>query len=243
MSRRLRTCLLVIVAMVCTMLALPCFVVAAVAGSGLTAIYSGEPVYEIGVETVQPEYEGKMVRVEGRAERIPDPLAWRAKLGAYEVCFGTKFGMMYTKQSNPDEHKVIYLVGKQSGDRIIVWHHFYDSRLAWKLCTHKCAIYTGESPLDAGIMLMIFVGAWALGGMQVLAGMLLCKGRLGFLPGLIVCVLAPLLYLAALRYIDFSIICTTLNGWVVCIMLLVLALPTAVVCALRRYCCHFCVEA
>ena len=168
--------------------------------------YSSEPVYEVDARQVQPEYEGKLVRMRGVVEEKLPGEGWRARLGAYELRHGGGgFASMYTRQNHPAIGSEVFLVGWQHGNRIQVFHHFEGCYLAWMLCTHQLVIYAG-GVLNTGHKILGVVGLYVLGQL-CFWGMWRCGGmRPSLRLRLTICAGLPLLlYLAALCYNGFII--------------------------------------
>ena len=173
---------------------------------GLVGDYSSEPVYEVDARQVQPEYEGKMVRVRGVVEEKLPGEGWRARLGAFELCHGGGgFASMYTRQNHPDIGSEVFLVGRQHGNRIQVFHHFEGCYLAWKLCSHQLVIYAGGI-LNTGVKLLGVVGLYALGWLAFWAMWWYGDLHPRLWLRLAICTGVPLLlYLAGLRDHGFAV--------------------------------------
>lgn len=225
MSCKRTSLAIILVVAVSALLAILFFCLSACAGVVLAVEYSSEPVYEINAQMLQPEYEGKMVRLRGDGERIPDS-KWRAKLGVFEVCHGSAFGPMYKRQKHPDVNKEMFLVGRQCGNRIIVWYHFYGSWWAWKLCTHKLVIYP-DGILSTGFFLSLFVVAWLLGALMCRVVRGCCRGRFGVLLSFTLYLVPPLAYLVGLLVFDFSLLVDELKLLPMLLILGVLVIPLA----------------
>lgn len=121
----------------------------------LVSDYTKNPVYPAEVDVILPENEGHVLRVHGIVKPITDPAQLppgvrpdeivneRGEIPAYR--YGRLGAFLVDYYSWPEVVSgEVYLIGRQRGSVLLVYHNFRDSRLAWRLCTHAAALYDGH---------------------------------------------------------------------------------------------------
>ena len=132
----------------------------------LVSDYTKNPVYPAEVDVILPENEGHLLRVHGIVKPITDPAQLppgvrpdeivneRGEIPAYR--YGRLGAFLVDYYSWPEVVSgEVYLIGRQRGSVLWVYHNFRDSRLAWRLCTHAAALYDGHGHVVEEWMILL----------------------------------------------------------------------------------------